>query len=372
MKIEVDKDQLLKSLNIADSVISSKNINTAISNCLFNVIKDEIEIVSTDNEIGIRTRIDAKSDFEDSFTVDGKIFTGILKELPKGHIKLEISESYLIEMHSSSSDIKGYSKIIGKDASEFPDLPILPDDNAIEIENDILKEMIRKVIYAAAKDTTKPVFHGIFMSYNNQNNLTMVATDSRRLSIASKPIEGDVNLEEGIILPLKAANELFRLLENEGRCKFILKNNQCFFNLGRTELMSRIVDGQFPNYKQVIPVEFIFKALVQKNRLMDSLRRAIIFTREPSYKIILHFKKDVLTIEAKTPELGESIEEIPIESDSNEEISIGLNAQFIMDSIKEIDSHSVIISITGSMSPVAFSPEDDNNYLSVIMPIKMK
>lgn len=374
MIFEVDKDAMQRSITIADSIVSSKNVNTILSNCLFKIMKDEIEIISTDSEIGIRTRLEAVSDGESSFTLNGKRFAGILKELPKGSVTIKVNDSFMIDIQSKAKEIKAHMTLIGTSGDEYPDVQFSFDENMFEINQGLLKDMFKKVIHAAAIDTIKPVFNGVYLISDTPGKITAVATDSRRLSIISRSLDNSLDLPDGVIIPLKTVNEILRLLTlgENSVCRFSLFENQSYFEIGDTEIVSRVVDGQFPNYKQVIPKEQSISAIVETKRLLDSLKRALVFTREPANKIIMHFKKHSLKIEVSTPDLGESEEEIPIESNSGESISIGINAHFLLDSLRDIESHSIVIGLTGQMSPVTISPENDPDFQSVIMPIQIK
>jgi len=370
MKITVNRDIILKAISVADSVISSKNINTILTNCLFRLSRDIMEIISTDNEIAIRTKIDVISDGEFSFTANGKKLLSIIKELPDDEIVLTVDDSMIININSKS--VKGSYVLYGTGSEEFPDLPEVKNENAIEIEQPVLREMIKKVIYAAANDTIKPVFNSVYLVSEKPGTLSAIATDSRRLAMITRTIESESIVGEGIILPLKTVNELSRLLTNSGTCKLSFDSNQCYFQINETEIISRIVNGQFPNYKQIIPKEYSHRVIIETARILDSVKRSMIFTREPANKIIMTFNRDVLNIEANTPELGKAEEELPIETDSKEKIFLGINAQFLMDTIKQLDSFSFVCGITGQMSPVTIIPEDDKNYISVIMPIQIK
>ena len=372
MSIVVDKDILQHAILIADAIVSSKNVNTILSNCLFHIYRDSIEIVSTDNEIGIRTRLDAISDGEIFFTANGKRFAGILKELPKGEVVIDISENYQIDIKTKAKDIKANYTLVGTSKDEYPEIPFFYDDNVIEINQSVLRDMFRKVLHAAATDTIKPVFNGVYLASDTPGMLTVVATDSRRLAIISRTMENDIQISDGVIIPLKTVSEVVRLLEPTGNCRFSLFENQCFFKIGETEIVSRIIDGQFPNYRQVIPKEQGITAVVETKKINDSLRRAMVFTREPVNKVLMHVGKNSLVLETKTPELGESTEEIPLESNAEGIFSIGVNAQFLMDTLKEIDTFSMNIGFTGQMSPITISPENDDRFISVIMPIQIK
>ena len=371
MILTIDKDSLQRSIMIADSIISSKNVNTVLSNCLFNITRDYMEIISTDNEIGIRTRLDAVADGDMALTANGKRFAGILKELPKGEVVVEVGNSYQVNIKTKSKDIKALYTLVGTSKDDYPAVPFFDGENAVEIGQSVLKDMLRKVLHAAAIDTIKPVFNGIYMVSERKGRLTVVATDSRRLSMVTRDVENEAQLPEGVIIPLKTVNEIVRLLSG-GMCSFSFFENQCFFKVGETDLVSRIVEGQFPNFRQVIPKEQGITAVMETKRLMDSVRRAMVFTKEPANKIILSFNSDSLLVEAKTQDLGESSEEIPIESNAKETLQIGINAQFLMDSLKDLDAYSISIGLTGQMSPVTIMPEGDPDCLSVIMPIQVK
>lgn len=370
MKFTVNRDIILKAIGIADSVISSKNINTILSNCLFKISRDSIQIIATDNEIGVRTRVDAQSDSDFSFTANSKKLSSILKELPDDEIIMTVDDSMIINL--KSKNVKGNYILYGTPSDEYPELPEIKIDNSIEIEQSVLREMIKKVIYAAASDTIKPVFNSIYLVSEKPGTLTAIATDSRRLCMITRNIQSESIVGEGIILPLKTVNEIYRLLGNAGTCRLSFDSNQCYFQINETEIISRIVDGQFPNYKQIIPKEYSHKVIIETGRILDSVKRAMIFTREPANKIVMTIHKDTLLIEANTPELGKAEEEVPVETDSKEKIFLGINSQFLLDTIKQIDSFSFICGLTGQMSPVTIIPEDDKNYVSVIMPIQIK
>lgn len=370
MKITINKDTVLKAINIADSVISSKNVNTILSNCLFNVYDSRIEIISTDNEMAVKTQINALTDGTFSFTANGKKLSAIIKELPDDDISMTVDKSIAINL--KSLNVKGNYTIYGTTAEEFPQFPSITNENSIEIEQAVFREMIKKVIYAAAVDTIKPIFNSIFITSDKPGSITAIATDSRRLSMITREINNDAFIGEGIIIPLKTINEVYKLLTNSGICKITFDSKQCHFKINETEIISRVVEGQFPNYKQIIPKEYSHKSVIETSKILDSVKRAMIFTREPANKIIMTFNNELLQIEANTPELGIAEEELNIESDNKEKIFLGINSHFLFDSLKQIDSFSFVCGITGQMSPVTLIPEDDKNFISVIMPIQIK
>ena len=369
MFFEADKDTLLKSVIISDSAVSSKNTNTVLGNCHFLVQGKTLTVTGTDNEIAVRNKVDIVSTDSFAFTANGKKITQILKELPKGEVKIDVDETYSISI--KSKEVKGIYKLLGSSEEEYPAVNIVSNENTIEFDQSMMKEMIRNVIYAAATDLVKPSFNGVFFVSDGADTLTTVASDSRRLSLCSRTIEAKLNLKDGIIVPLKTIQEVYKLL-TAGKAIFSVSGSQCYFQVGRTEIISRLVDGQFPNYKQVIPKDYSLKAVVENKKLMEVLRRVMVFTKDPSYKTVLMFKKNSLSIEAKTPELGEASEQINVETSSDEQITLGINAQYLMDSIKDLSSISIEICVTGPMNPLTIIPEDDSKSLAVIMPIQIK
>jgi DNA polymerase-3 subunit beta len=368
MILEIEKSALLRAVVIADSIIQGKSVNAVIDNCLFSVFKDYIIIQSTDNEISLKTEIEANSDSEGMFTCDGKKLAQILKEMPDGLINISI-ESNLMKVQSKT--IKGSYKLVTTDGENFPEIEIQNFENLVELDQNVFKKMIKKVIYAASHDSIKPVFNGVYLVSPGAESLNLVASDSRRLSLISKEVANSSSLTNGAVIPLKTINEVFKLLDS-GMFKFGLSETQCYFQIGTTTIISRLIDGNFPDYDKVIPKDYLDTVIVDTKKLITSLRRVMVFTKEPTFKVTMEFTSDKLIIASKTPEYGEASEELPIERQNSEELVIGINSQYIMDSLKEIESFALKINLTGQMSPVTLVPEDDENYVAVIMPIQLR
>jgi DNA polymerase-3 subunit beta len=371
MNFIVDKEQLLKAIIIADSVVSSKNVNTLLNHCLFSVSNNSLQISGTDNEIAIKNNIDVISNDSFSFTLNGKKIIQILKEFPKGEIIVDCDDSFSVTIKSKSSELKGIYKIIGTGREDYPEIPSITEKSAFICDQQEVKDMIRKVSYAAATDSIKPVFFGIYLISESNGIFSMVASDSRRLSISSRKNMDNIEIKDGIIIPLKTIHELSKILSVGSMC-FQMKGAQCFFRVGNTEIITRLVDGQFPNFRQVIPKDQSVQIYVKTSKLIETIRRVMVFSKEPTYKIIMTCSKDRLTLEAKVPEMGEASETLDIESNGNEKIVIGINSQYMIDSLKEIDSETIVMGINGSMNPVTIRPENDDMSIAVIMPIQIK
>lgn len=367
MNFEVDKDVLLKSLITADSVISAKSANYILSLCLMNVFKDRLEIITTDNDIMLKTILEVKSSKEFSFLVNGKKLVNIIKEFPKGDIQINVDENYSVGIISNS--IKGNYNLVGKEKGEFPEFKKIEEILSFEIEQTDLKDLIRKVSYSVATDNIKPAFSGVFFTTEENAKLTAVATDAKRLSLFSLPVDSSLKLKEGIIIPKKTIGEVYKLLTDNGKCVFSIGLNMCSFEIENTQIISRLIDGQFPNYKQVIPREFGETVIVERQKFLDTIRRVIVFTKEPFYKVSFRLEGEVLFVCAESQEFGKAEEELHVTAVNNSKLEFFLSANYLYDSLREMDDEEIEIKILMPTSPIVVKPRGKKDELSVIMPI---
>ncbi len=368
MLITAEKSALQNAVIIADSIIQGKSINQVIDNCLFSVSPDYIEIASTDNDISIKTVVECEADEEFIFTCDGKKLTQILRELPDGNVTISLTENM---MSVTSLQVKGNYKLVTTDGSEFPELEYGTFDNPVSISQAQFKRMIKKVIFSASHDSVKPVFNGLYILSRENDQLALVTSDSRRLSYIHETVENSAELSDGVVIPLKTVNEIYKLLDT-GLFECSITGSQCMFRIGSTTIISRLIDGTFPDFEKVSPKNFIDTAVIDTKKCIESLKRVMVFTKEPTYKVTMEFRNNILVIGSRTPEFGEANEEVIIERNVDESLTIGINAQYLMDVLKEIDSYALKMNITGQLSPVMIVPEDVDNYISVIMPIQLK
>ena len=375
MKIQISKEKLLKALTIADSIISSKNINALLFNCLFNVKKNEIEIISNNTETITYTTLEASSDQENSFTVNGKKMATILREFPDDQVVIEVNESMILDLKSQSEKLKGNYKLIGTLADDYPEIEKFVEDNLIKLEQSFLKKIINKVIYAASLDSIKPAYNGVCLKIDPQGNLTAVSTDSKRMAFYTTTIENPLKEKHEIIIPLKTISQIAALL-NKGEVFLSFDKKRFFVQIDETKIISRIVDESFPNYKSILESKILFKTKIEKEDLLSALKRVMIFTKEPTYRVTLIFKGENLTIKAKTPEIGEAQEELQIQSLHKEELSLQLNAYYLTEALKRIETSALECSLTGINTPLLITPFKDSqpqkDELVVIMPFKFE
>jgi DNA polymerase-3 subunit beta len=379
MKFIVDKTLFISALKKVKLSIASKNSNTILSSYLLSIKNNQIAITGTDNDEAIICSLPVIADIDFDFSVEASILLSALATLSNENVEIVLNSDNILSIKSVASSFSCFKKKITAsiiqipctDKSDFPVIPRINKKEAFEVEQSVFKDMIKNVSYAASTDVIKPSFNGVYFISEKKGFMSVVASDSCRLSICSRSFSDEVEIKEGVIIPLKTINDLLKILGN-GKCFILVKNNQCFFKIDNTEIITRVIDGQFPNYKQVIPVDYVKKVYVKKDSLIDSLQRVMVFTKEPSYKVYLNFLSDKIKIEAKTAEIGEGFEEITAESNNKEDISLGINSQYLLDSIKDIDFDIIEIGITGVMSPLCIKNEKDEHTTAVIMPIQIK
>lgn len=370
MIFSIDRDIFCKYLVIADSAVSQKNAQNILSNCLFVIDKNSLFIIGSDNDLTIKIKSDIISSDTFSFTSNAKRILSIVKEFPKDDVIVEIDDSFSLILKSKSKLLKGNYKVLGLSPDTYPEIKKIDYDSSFFINSSILKNAFKKIIFSASTDYVKPIFNGIYFIQEN-NSLSLVASDSRRLSLFVLNTDKEFPFKEGVIVPLKTIQEIMKI-NNSDDC-FIVKNgNTISFKIGEYEIISRTIEGQYPNYKQVIPREFSSTLYVNKEVLMNTLRRISVFTKEPAYIMNLLLSNNTLKMQSQNTEYGEGFEEIPITCEGNESISIGINCQYMIDSIKEIELDTVLIGLTGEMSPVCIKNEKEDKSLSVIMPIQLK
>lgn len=373
MKLICSKDELLKNTQIAQLAISTKTNLPILTNLLVKTEKDKIKMAATDLEIGIKCYVKGEIIEKGSITIPAKKFIDIIRELPENEIEINVKDSQI-----NITSGKAKFSIQGIPAEEFPVLPDFTKEKYIEIETSLLKEMIQKTSFAVSRDETRYVLNGIYMVVENKK-IKMVATDGRRLSFISKEIIDSIHKNEKgkieIIIPSKALNELNHLLSTitdgkDKKIKIAINENQIVFKVDETVLISRLIEGNFPNYEQVIPQSNKFKIKIDTQELFKSTKRVSILTSEKSNSVRYMLDKDKLKILANTIGVGKAEDELNIDY-KNEQIEIAYNPHYVMDVLKNIDTKEIYLELNEPLSPGVIKPAEDKDYLCVIMPMKI-
>lgn len=370
------QENLKKGLNIVGHV-TSKNINLPIlNNILIKSANGNIEFVSTNLEIGITHQLRGKIEVDGEFTVDSKLITEYVSLLNgKDNVIMEEKDN---ELKLECGNYK--TKIKGESAKEFPLIPTIPKDSYCEVKIDDFKKALNSVIFAVSNSENRLELSGVLFSFNN-NTLSLAATDSYRLAERIIEIKSKLKEEEyKVIVPSKTVQEFLRVLNNfDGQLKgtgeeseyvkIYLSDNQILFNVDSVDLISRLINGHYPDYKQIIPINYQTEVSVEKTELIRAVKATSLFSKTGINDIALFFSKNKILVSAFSGQSGESKVELDAEiSGINNEITI--NYRYLLDGLNNIEGTQVKISIVNSNTPCLIKSETDANYLYIVMPIK--
>lgn len=362
MKIKISKEKLLESIQIVQNIVSSKTTLPILSNILLETKGKELKVNTTDLDIGISCGIPVDIIEEGSITIPAKRFSDIVKELPSGDISIHVKKNNQVDIDGE----KCRFKLLGLPREEFPKFPEFKDREVIKIEQAVLKEMIRLTSFAVSHEETRYILNGILMEIND-SNIKMVATDGKRLAKADDKILTPTKKEISVIIPIKAIQEIFRNLHDEGEVSFVVGNNQVLFDIDGILIATRIIEGDFPNYNQVIPSPMTTKIKIHTQQFLSAIRRANLLSTPDFQAIKFEVFSDKIVVSKITPDVGESREEVPIQY-SGKELVVGFNPQFFIDVLKNINSNNIDLELLGSDKAAVIRQE---NYLYLALPMRI-
>jgi len=363
MKFTIVRSKFLEALQIAQNVVPSKHTIQILMNGLITAEDNKLTITTTDLDISVRCVIDCEIEQPGQTTIPLRRMVSIIRELPEGRIMLDISDDDVVSVQCGSS----FFKVIGIGPRDFPAVPAAEGNFCYRLEQGAFREMLRKTHYAASSDETRRVLTGLLLSFK-EGKLTMVATDGRRLALVEHEVEFPVEAETEMILPPKTVQELLRILGTEGKIKIYAQKTQIVFEIGTTIISSKLVDGVYPNYRQVIPSGCDERVTLEREQLLQALRRVSLITTDKSNATKLTFSANQLTIITMTPDIGEARETLPVKY-AGKEISVVFNPEYVMDPLKNLDSDEVFFEMSDGHSPVLV--KCDIPFLYVLMPLRI-
>jgi len=361
MKIKILKSDLVKNIQNVQNVISSRSSLPILSNVLIEADKNNIKLTSTDLDIGIISILTSEIDEPGAITVPAKRFNDIVKELPDEDILINTLKNNSMSIKCG----KCFFKILGLPKEDFPKLPEFNREPHIVLDQIVLKKMLSMTHFSMSHDETRYVLNGTLFIFKN-NQFSMVATDGKRLSFIKKDLDKEVQ-EKSIIVPSKAIYELNRILKDEGIVKITFSENQVKFELGNITVISRLIEGEFPNYEQIIPSPSKEKMIIQREEMLLGIRRAALLSTPDSQSVKIEILKDKLIISKSNPNIGEAKEDMET-SYKGPEITVGFNPGYLMDVLKVIPIDELAIEISGPDKPAVLRRQD---YIYLLLPVKM-
>lgn len=363
MKFSIVRSKFLDGLQTVQNVVSNKGALQILQNALIQAEGTQLCITTTDLDISARCFVECEVEQPGRTTLPIRRLASIIKELDEGKILVEVNEEDVATVQSGSS----FFKIIGMPVRDFPPVPAAEGKFCYRIEQAKFREMLRKTCYAVSQDETRRVLNGVLLAFKD-SKLTIVATDGRRLALVEQEIEFPPEAETEMILPTKAVSEMMRILGSEGDLKIYSQTNQVVFELGTTTLSSKLIDGVYPNYKQVIPSGCTERVVIEREPLLAALRRVSVVTTDKSNATRLTFSANQLTISINTPDVGEGRDTLPVKY-ASKEISIIFNPEYVMDPLKNIDNDEVFLELDNGHSPAIL--KCDEPFLYVLMPLRI-
>ncbi len=375
MKVRIGRDELLTGLQRVQGVVEKRNTMPILSNILLEAKQDGAEIVATDLEIGMRGLYKATVLKTGGVTISARKLFEIIKELPPGEIDLTAGDNNWTTIESG----KSHFKVVGLSSAEFPALPAIEREGLIPLSGDGLLELIRKTLFATGNNDARYILNGLLVTLmvtDKKTVLRLVGTDGHRLAVAEQEV-GKAGSKGGpqeikAIIPKKAAQEMRRLLEEGGDGEPLIgfTKNLMIFRKSGLLLTSRLMEGNYPNYQQVIPKEGGRKITVNRVELEGALRRVSVLSKDKASAVKVSFASGKLTLFSSSPDYGEAAEELPARYEA-EALNTGFNARYLLDVLSVLDGESISLQMETSLSPCLIQEPESPGFKCVVMPIKI-
>jgi DNA polymerase-3 subunit beta len=367
MNLTITKEQIIAGLQAVQNVVSTRTTLPILSNVLLHAEGGHLEITATDLDVTVACKVEAKVKKSGATTLPVKKLFGIVREL-NGDIEIESDDKNIASIRSGSS----FFKIHGLAADEFPPLPKFKDDKKVSLTQETVRAMLKKTSFAVSTDESRYVLNGIFISLK-EGKMTFVATDGRRLALVDEEVDISEKSSGEFIVPAKAVNELTRLLQEKGDVELKFGENQASFALKNENgfsvlLVTKLIEGNYPNYRQVIPGEAKERIALVREEFQSALRRAEIMTSEKANSVKLAFGKNNLTITANSPEVGEARETIAINY-KGKEFAIAFNPRYLIDPLGALTEDEVFMEMIDELSPGVL--KINGPFLYVVMPMRL-
>jgi len=362
MKLSIQRDKFLEGLSTVQSVVSTRTTLPILANVLLVAEEGQLSLSTTDLDTGIQTSVEAEVEKPGSITLPARKLFSIIREHSVTDIHLEVDAKNNTEIRSG----KSFFKIMGLPEEDFPPFPKTDDAMVYKLAQKDFRHMLRKTSYAMSSDESRYVLNGELLSFK-ESKLTIVATDGRRLALYENEVDFPKSNETEVILPSKAVGELVRILSDEGDIEISIAENHIAFGVGKTFLVSKLIEGNYPNYRQVIPQETKERVTIEREIFMASLKRVALLSSEKSNSVKVTMLSNEIEISANSPDVGEAKETIPAQY-KGKEFSIAFNPDYLADPLKNLDTDQVFLDLTDELSPGVV--RINGPFLYVIMPMR--
>lgn len=373
MKFKINRDHFSNGLAQVLNVVGSKATMPILSNVLIEAEKDCITLTTTNLDLGIRVKVKAEVKETGSVTLPVKRLAGIVRELPQLDVSFDAAPNHQVKLNSGGSVFR----IMGIGKEEFPPLPDFSDDKTFSLDQAELISMLRSVAYAQSNDETRYILNGVYFNFRD-GKLSLVATDGRRLALIAKEFEVPADKAGSIILPAKTVSELLRMLDKGEKLKISFNDRRAAFQINADNpdtglvdsiyLYSKVVEGNYPNYQQVIPRETHQRIKLERELFNECVHRAALVCSDKSNSVKLKVSNNLLEISASSPDFGESHESMAI-AYSGPDLQVAFNPQFIVDPLSALTKDEIYFELKDEVSPGVIKTLE--NFVCVVMPVRI-
>ena len=363
MKFRISKEAFLDGLQKVQHVVSSRTTLPILSNVLLVAKDGRLQFTTTDLDVGITGSVEAQIDKEGATTLPAKRLVSIVRELPASEVEVSVDS----KNHASIRSGPSFFKIIGLSDTEFPPLPDFANAKEFKIPQNVMRDGLRKTSYSISTDETRYVLNGIFTSFRD-GKMTLVATDGRRLAMVDADLEFPASHETDVIIPSKAVQELQRLLGDSGDLIVKLSDSQISFTIGDSLLCSKLIEGNYPNYRQVIPGDSNERVVIGREALLETVRRVSLLSSDKSNSVKLVFSENRIEVTANSPDVGEAQESMDVIY-QGPPMQIAFNPEFLQAPLRNLDTNDVYLDLIDEMSPGVLRIE--GTFLYVLMPMRV-
>ncbi|NMA48957.1 MAG: DNA polymerase III subunit beta [Tissierellia bacterium] len=363
MKFKVEQKDLTKHISIAQKGISTRSTLQILDGILIEAKKDKIKLTATDLEISIETFVDADVEATGKIVLNSRIFGDIVKRLPNDVIEFTVKDKG-VNIKCQNVEFN----IIGNPGEDYPNLPITIEENSFKIGKDLFKSAIRQTVFATTQDETRPSLTGVLVEMDH-GFITFVSLDGYRLAL--RKIKTDYSLDNKIIIPGRTLNELNKILDDsEEDLAISISQGQIIFNIGDTLMYSKLLEGQFFNYRDIMRSEHNTSIRVNRNGFQNTLERASLLAKEEKANLIKLSITDGEFVIKSNSEMGDVYEEVPAKV-KGEDLNIAFNSRYILEGIKIITSDEIVLNFVGSLNPCIINGVDDDNYTYLVLPVRL-
>lgn len=363
MKLAASKEQIIEGLQKVQSGISARNTLPILGNVLLSAKDGQLQLTATDLEVSVQTQCEAKISREGGTTLPARRLFSIIRELPVSDVEIAVDDKDVATIKAGTAVFK----IIGISEEEFPPVPEFSGDKTFTLEQAVFKKMIAATHYASSTEESRYVLNGVLMSFRDEK-LTVVATDGRRMALYEQELEFPEASAGEMVVPNKTINELLKTLGTEGTIKIMVGESQAAFAFDNILITTKLVDGTFPNFRQVIPAQCDERVSIEREQLFNAVRRVSLVSDKTS-SVTLAFAKNEVTISTISPEVGEASESMSVKY-NGKAMAIAFNPDFMLDCLRNLASDEVALEFTDELSPGVL--KCDAPFIYVLMPMRIR